>query len=236
MTDTPVPPSPKISKTKKVIWAALGTIFLGAIGSGVWEIFARPGLSKFGRLVLSIVTLGSQTVQDSAYSTAALDPTPVAPLLMVFALSFFPLFLAISSGTMWLQVRSAEKMRAARKSHGGEGPAAHSGEPPERFNTLEFRNSIWDSRKFALGMLLMMSIIFGGCVIGIFVLNQAVLIRRVFTANVAICAPYMSESEEERIWADFAAVATKAEYLPIDGKLRSIASQNGASLLGYSVW
>src|SRR5205807_1241025 len=71
------------------------TIILGAIGSGVWDSLAKPGLSRFGRIILNTVTLGSESARDSAYSSAALDPTPIAPLLIILILSFIPLVIAI---------------------------------------------------------------------------------------------------------------------------------------------
>src|SRR5438093_12386009 len=65
-------------KTTLGCGAVLGTIVLGAIGSGVWEMVARPGVSKFGHFVLFLFTFGSQRLKDVAYAAASLDPHTVA--------------------------------------------------------------------------------------------------------------------------------------------------------------
>ena len=75
MPDTGQVPNLIQDRRKSVVWAILGAIILGAIGSGLWDMLAKPGLGTVGRLLLNIVTLGSKTIRDAAYSSAALNPT-----------------------------------------------------------------------------------------------------------------------------------------------------------------
>ena len=43
----------------------------------------KPGITKVGRLILDIFTLGSIALKDAAYSSAALDPTSLSGLALL---------------------------------------------------------------------------------------------------------------------------------------------------------
>src|SRR2546427_8335681 len=74
----------QVSKNRqRIIGAGFATIILGIIGSGLWDMVVKPGVTGFGRFTLSLFTLGSVTLRNAAYSSAALDPTPL-PALMIF--------------------------------------------------------------------------------------------------------------------------------------------------------
>src|SRR2546423_480145 len=94
MPDTGQVPNLIQDRRKSVVWAILGAIILGAIGSGLWDMLAKPGLGTVGRLLLNIVTLGSKTIRDAAYSSAALNPTALPSLIFLAVGSFLPLYLA----------------------------------------------------------------------------------------------------------------------------------------------
>jgi len=58
----------------------------------------------------------------------------------------------------------------------------------------------------------------------------------VFNANLNICAPYLSDSEEERFRAHFASIKVKADYLIIDEEFHKVAAENGCSLVDIKTW
>lgn len=68
------------------------------------------------------------------------------------------------------------------------------------------------------------------------VLSQAVLIRRVFEADLRIISPFLTEAEEERFRARFAGLSTRAEYQRVAAKMRQVASMHGAKLRPEDLW
>src|SRR5579863_8528148 len=56
---------------RKIALGTLGTLLLGALGSGLWELALRPGGQWLGRAFLSLVTFGSRYLKDQVYIEAA---------------------------------------------------------------------------------------------------------------------------------------------------------------------
>jgi hypothetical protein len=52
-------------------FALLGTILLGAIGSGVWDLVFKPSFSWLAEALLNIATLGLTTIRDQMYAEIA---------------------------------------------------------------------------------------------------------------------------------------------------------------------
>lgn len=75
-------------RVAKIILGVIGTVILGALGSGLWEIFFRPSMGVAGDFFISI----SDFIESSVYTTAALDPTPVSGLITLLCLTQAPLF------------------------------------------------------------------------------------------------------------------------------------------------
>src|SRR5258706_15731169 len=92
---TPLIPARGEKWLRRAIWTIAVIIFYHVVGAALWEEIARPGLSRFGRLLLSIATFGSVKIRDSAYASAALDPTPLAPLVLVTILASIFVFLPL---------------------------------------------------------------------------------------------------------------------------------------------
>ncbi len=53
--------------SRKFLATLVGTVVLGAIGSGLWDIAFKPALLWESDILLSIGTLGLKSVQDSIY-------------------------------------------------------------------------------------------------------------------------------------------------------------------------
>ncbi|HMH52342.1 MAG TPA: hypothetical protein VK548_19035 [Candidatus Acidoferrum sp.] len=56
--------------TKNKALTIVGTVLLGALGSGLWE-FVRPALTVFWSVALTIVTLGLDALRDDIYRDVA---------------------------------------------------------------------------------------------------------------------------------------------------------------------
>ena len=69
-----------MGKLKKPILGILLTIFLGAIGSGFWEICLKDIFIWIGHAILRVITLGITSVRDSFYEEIAKGRTDRAAL------------------------------------------------------------------------------------------------------------------------------------------------------------
>src|SRR5260370_37201259 len=63
--------------------AILGTILLGALGSGLWDAIFRPLLPWLGELLLNVGTLGLEQLRDGIYVEVARGTYERAGLLIV---------------------------------------------------------------------------------------------------------------------------------------------------------
>ena len=215
-------PKRSILTSRRVIVTILGTLLLGAAGSGLWDIVFKPSLTKGGRLILTVLTLGSDRIRDLAYESAALDPTPVSSLVMVIQLSAIPFLIAITVGFVEF---GAPRLRLKLESKIVSDQSSGKSDPRQRF-----------SRRMAV-FIIVWSVIFG-----IFtytsakVLNQSILIWRTFHADLAICAPVLSQEQQKLFSARFASMRTRAEYKEIHEDLAGVASSAGLKLIPNELW
>src|SRR5437764_7100847 len=55
----------------KIALGVIGSLVVGALGSGLWSWMFEPVLSRLGKGILNLVTLGISSLKDNVYSTAA---------------------------------------------------------------------------------------------------------------------------------------------------------------------
>ncbi|MCR9117637.1 MAG: hypothetical protein NXI22_11895 [bacterium] len=72
--------------SKHPVLAFFGTIIVGAIGSGFWEICIRPSGWWIFQGFMFVVTFGSDSIRDSAYASAALDQSAIPSMCVLLSL------------------------------------------------------------------------------------------------------------------------------------------------------
>jgi hypothetical protein len=72
--------------------------------------------------------------------------------------------------------------------------------------------------------------------VGSRIVNQSILIWRVFNANIEVISPYLNDLEIRNIRSQFSLISSKKEYLEIDKKLNEIAKKNNAILRKEELW
>lgn len=212
--------------------ATIGTIVLGAIGSGVWEIVARPGVNRIGNFLTTLFTFGSQRLRDLPFESAALDPTPLSSLILVYLTSSIPSFLIGIVVALLLARRTVLSLRRqVEEAHSivadTTAAAAHK---DETRRTLTSRLRKWGLVSTAgLLFILVLGLTFAG--IAFSVLNRSVLVWRVFHANERICAPYMTPQELSSLEAAFASMKTRNDYVRIRQKQHTVAKKYNLILI-----
>lgn len=207
----------KNPRVRNWILGILGTLILGAAGSGLWDLLAKPGLTWVGRSILNVLTLGSDAIRDSAYQDAALDPSALPSLLITF--SVYSVLLGIVFGYAFAALSDKIKRNDLDTDR-----------PDTRIPLI---------RRRSRGRYISAAIV-GAALTSLWItqlrINQSVLIWRVFTANLAICAPHLSEQQEEEIRAQFASMRTRMDYQHISEKLQQVAASNNLRLVEESLW
>jgi len=215
----------------------VGTILIGAIGSGLWEIGIKPSLIWSGQLALDIITFGSTAAKDNAYKAAALDQTsiPAARLYaMTIGLFSAPLvvFLMYEFGMSPNRIRRIALSNSTTEEH-------HTFD--ERLSRIEeiteqlkgYRKRLAIVRR---SLLVILGVLIGFVFVRHMIHNQSLLIWRSFNADLKQCAPYLTPDEEELIEAQFAAIQTKKDYSKILGEFAKIADKNHIVLHSTSLW
>jgi len=56
---------------KATVLSIIGLILLGALGSGLWDVFFRPVAIWIGLKLLTLATFGLESIRDSSYQSIA---------------------------------------------------------------------------------------------------------------------------------------------------------------------
>lgn len=214
------------SKLRRVAVAVASALILGAAGSGLWEMLFKPGLGRLGRFLLNLATLGSVTIRDFAYQSAALDPTPLASLQLIVLLAQVPLFLIVLVMTD-RPMRRIVRSRLARKAVAGGRKEPYVA---YRIRTETLYRRL---RLLIIGLNLLISLY---TLTAAAVLNQAVIVYRVFHTDLAICRPHLSNDEWIQLLSRFASMRSKADYEALHERLAAVAKAANRRLVSTDTW
>jgi len=200
-------PSGRANIIQRVILGTIGTILLGAIGSGVWQLAFAPGVDWMTR----VITGWSAYVSDAAYESAALDPRPLSSLILLLLVSQVPLWIGV--GVLSVEFLAPALFNFLRRRSRGDKRIIRRG-----------------SRSLAIVLIVMCIGLYIVARIGFSVANQAVWVWRVFHTNLARCSPYLTEQDQRLFEARFRSIRHEREYLQLQEDLAPIAAQHGVEL------
>jgi 4-amino-4-deoxy-L-arabinose transferase-like glycosyltransferase len=216
------------------IWAKpapitlLGVVILGIVGSTLYDLIVKPGLTGVGRLVLNVLTLGSQRLLDSVYAAASLDPTPVTGLLLLQGALLAASLPAVSMFSRRMVERDKERIEERTKDlKADDQQALLKGERDrlkKRLNKL--RSLFW---LIFLPWLVMAVVAFA-------LHNQSILVWRVFQANLQAIGPVATPQEIAKFRSEFALMNSKADYLAIMEQMTKVARERHAKLIETETW
>lgn len=189
-----------------------GVLLMGVIGSSLYDMAIKPGIGSVGKYFLTVVTLGSESIRNSVYASAALDPTSRAQIttlsVCVGIFSAFTIAAILIPG-----------LRRKLNAEGAQGDA--------------FRASSRRLRKHLIVLVLASTLMVNAITL---MLSQSISIWRTYNANLKILAPHISDSERALLEARFASVKTKDEYVMLRGDMAAIAKAKGAELRVDDSW
>jgi hypothetical protein len=191
---------------KWTLWG-LGTILLGALGSGFWDLFLRNAFIAIGHGILTLITLGMSSVRDSFYVEIAKGRTDRVGL---YLMTFTFVFLGFLAGKL------------ARPMTVSDAPGSDMSVAQHRF-----------LRRFTVFLLLLLTSILAFRSLSITYTTGAV---DHFEQSFAICLPFMSPQERDDVRSRFARIRTKSDYVAVLSMLEQKARQNNLEVPKFSVW
>lgn len=212
----------QLSNWKKFSLGILATIVLGAIGSGFWELGLKPFAQWLARILLRVLTLGSNAIRDEIYREAAKGQHEMGALhlywlaLMVFIIpcSFF---LGTISGR-----RSSRKLREELSALDISQKGVALDETLERLKSHLYRLQF-----VCLGLVL---IVWSIEAVGYLEVAQANAACTFFEQSVTICRPYMDDQQTRTLQSQFASMNRREEFVNIVQELETIASSHQRKL------
>jgi hypothetical protein len=207
---------------KTIKSAAVTVIALGILTNWIYDILFKPGVSYVSAILIDFVTLGSNTFRNAIYSSAAVDPTALPALIVMFAAV---MSLPYVLGDLLSAIRSR---RAKRRVTSAPRRNLTDAEISDLKNELDRK-----IRKIEWTGIIALSL----CVISALtmatMISSAISVWRVFHANLTIVAPYVSEVDSKKLRAEFAKMKSSTDYENLNKKLDQIAVSNGTTLLEY---
>ena len=237
------------SKKKVFTWSlgVLGAIFIGAIGSGVWQSILGPAIHFSTRWILDVASLGLKSYKDSVYEQVAAGDQTRASLETLFVVTTLYGMLALGLvSTVYLYTASLKRRcrnlleRIARISV----PAATEIVPRDPMQeAASIRGDVeaelrslnrgrWLNHGWAFLMLLGVG-------------AQFVLFARLTYADLAVnhyhqvlrvAAPYLDAHEQALVESQFAQLGSREDYVKVLSKLEDECKAHGQTVPKFDPW
>ncbi|HEY3932902.1 MAG TPA: hypothetical protein VGM58_11115 [Verrucomicrobiae bacterium] len=210
-------------KNKFWIWVLriAGAIFIGAIGSGVWELFLKDFFFGIGHILVGGLTFGLQSLQDSIYQEIAKGSTNKAPQYLLFlGMSMLAVIMGFMSAKRATKKKDkvemlAEKLAQEKNLEELKKLAALIRKQADRWYRIAMTYNV-----------LIFSFLFFRYIETSFVNESVTNFEQVYT----ICLPNLLPSEKEQVRSQFAQIQTKQDYDDIMRHLKEVAAKNNLRL------
>jgi hypothetical protein len=193
-------------------------VFLFLSGLTGWmltHLFDKLGsgtIRAWDRL-LAVLSLGSASVRDLPYTYAALNPYPLAPLMLLYSFAgVLVVALVCSFFALWT-------IRTARNWQNGGKPEENR---PATIRRIA-KYYLVISMPFAI-------ICFAATFIQIGIANQAVLVRRIYEADRDILAPHVTSMQLAELQAQFCSMKGKDDFTRLMNQMLSTAKEKNIEL------
>lgn len=226
---------PTKKQVLKGIGWLLGTIFVGALGSGVWQSLLGPALHVSTRWLLDVASLGLRSYKDGVYQQIAVDNQPRVDVATLYMVTFLYGSLTIVAFSYAFAQLQSFFQRTERMSGNTPEPAMTT---PESFRQ-ELEAVVKSLRRTRLvGYACML-------LFAVFLVNQSVNMARLSYVNSAdahyhhvlrIASPYLEAHEQAQVESDFAQVSSRDDYVRLLSRLESECKAHGRTFPKFDPW
>ena len=203
----------KISESltkKKLLWL-VGTLLLGALGSGLWEAIIKPSMLWFGTLMLDVGTLGLSSLRDDMYTDIAKGTYERAGVMLLSIGTGILCGLLTSPLILGLMFRNRDDIV----------------EPRSSISRVMSTSWVLAAVPLALTMIFF---------VGLFRVGYTVRASNYADQLIRITNPYVTEQDRLIHESQLAQISTREDYVQIITKLRKIAAINKTSIPEFSIY
>jgi hypothetical protein len=206
----------EILKSHKFWVAIVASLILKEVLTWL-SVLTTAGVLRLWSKILYVITLGSTTVRDAPYASAAVNPYPVPSLMIIVLLLMVGMsFIGyILCKAYWRAITRYFK----NKSNSETNKTQDTPSAPIRKQVL---------------VLVVATIYFGAfffaLIIPFGIENEAVASRRIYEADKEMVAPYLTSSQLVQIQADFAGIETRAQYKILMDRLAAVAEEHNVKI------
>jgi hypothetical protein len=194
-------------KAAKITLGIVGTILLGALGSGFWDLCLHDFFTWIGHGILSLITFGFTSVRDRLYVEIAKGRNDrVGIYLLSYAFIFFGVMMGVY-------------MRS-----GAFGRKVYTEMTPQDYRSIR--------RILSFPLLLFISVL---AFRSISVTYSTGAIDH-FEQAYAICLPFLPPHDRDQIRSQFAQIRSKTDYVKLLDHLNEVARANSVQIPIFSIW
>ena len=231
----------------------LGTIIIGALGSGLWDVLFKRWYGIIAQFAVRIATFGIATSRDSLYLEAAKGPRDRAGGWLIYVVILFGLPWTVALQPFWHGPTSAEILRDVEEAEVARHPITEADVnalPPEQLRALKAKlQAVKDAQDTAeqerinhvksmaatlagferFKWPIMIGIIFGY----VNVLFSAIRLTAVsgiitgYQQRLSACRPFLTQEEQWVIESRFARMKSRSDYAKLmEDLLTAIKAEN----------
>lgn len=216
-------------KSSKLKWTLgiVGTILLGAIGSGLWTMLFDPISRWAGRALFAIATLGLNALKTAVYVSVARGLHEQASLLMVayFLLLIFGFF-GFYLGTLFGKKTAPRDTANLISQIDKDNPDADDRE--KRIIMASGMRYVAALRKLTILVTFLFIGVAVFCSFQLFTLSYTNFAVTHFKQCLAICEPYVSELQVKHFRSRFAQIESRENYVSLLRDICKVVVANGA--------
>ncbi|MGF1825326.1 hypothetical protein L4D17_04780 [Vibrio splendidus] len=207
------------------------TIFLGALGSALWEAALKPICKKCGSFTFKVLSFNAQKAKDKVYKNAAMGhhelPSLFNLMLTIFMISLIlaaPVPLALGKAS---QIEKDLKATQVSESIIDE---TQSEKAILESKMEEIESDYFIEKTYLLLFLVLFITI--NFLYQFLSMNRTNLVVTYFSQAIKCIRPKINENELHVYEQKFASMTSKAEFDSLVEELKQVASENNISLPG----
>ena len=204
---------------KKTILIILGTILLGAIGSGIWDWILADALTLAGNAILRLFSTAFGGYLDALYKEVGKGP--LYPMLNSLFTMFFMLILIFPASAVLIINKKIKKLAHQKNKSDDQGKNVDK--------KLEKAIKLF---KFQLLPLFGILVVFITMQIWQVVYSNSA--SSFVERSIDIISPHVSEIERKTLISEYRMISNADDFYKIENKLMKLASKNSLILPKFS--
>lgn len=210
------------SRYIKVLTGALFAVFLGAVGSGLWNLLLGPLVGWLSRASLSLTSSLFHGYVNVLYRNVSRNPSEgltILPFALIVAVIIVLPWVAIV--LLARELTRIEKLESAEQEAVDEPTTGARLQDPSRVRRRFVLLWVW------VPMALLTTVLYSETLFKtVYSTRAAMFIER----SVEIVSPYIDEHERLELRAQFRGIESAADFYRLEDRLRSIPARHSIEL------